>query len=165
MSNETTVTGGRELAELLATLAPKIEKNIMRAALRAGAVVVRGEARSRVPRSSGALFRSVRITTRSQRGQAFASVKAGNAIAFYAHMVEFGTRPHRIQAAPGSALDVAGNPLRSVEHSGSRPRPFMRPAAEAAFAPAVDAIQAKIRERLTAQGLNTPAPIPPEIVE
>lgn len=160
MSNETTVTGGRELADLLASLAPNLEKNIMRAALRAGGAVLRKEARDRVPRDGGDLFRSIRITGRATREGVQVSVKAGNAIAYYAHMVEFGTRPHKITAKPGSALDVAGNPLRSVEHRGARPRPFMRPAAEAGFEAAVAAIQAKIRERLTKEGLNTPAPVP-----
>lgn len=180
MSNETTVTGGRELADLLSTLAPKIEKNIMRAALRAGGVVLRREARERVPKGNGDLWRSIRITGRATREGVQVSVKAGNAIAYYAHMVEFGTRPHYIKvddrdrgrgrkagtlasigAVNKRVLQIGANFIGpSVYHGGARPRPFLRPAAEAGFVPAVEAIQAKIRERLTEQGLNSPASIP-----
>lgn len=159
-TTDTTISGGRELDDLLKTLPAKMEKNIMRAAVRAGAAVMREEVRSRVPTKSGALAKSVRITTRAKRGEITASVKAGNRTAFYAQMVEFGTRPHIIKAKPGSALDVPGNPLREVNHPGNRAHPFMRPAAEAAFSASVDAVKEKIRERLTNAGLNTPAPVP-----
>jgi HK97 gp10 family phage protein len=154
------IGGGRELDQLLQTLPAKIHKNILRAALRAGAAVVREEARNQVPVASGALRRSIRITTRAKRGETYASVKAGGPIAYYAHMVEFGTRPHRIEAPANSALNVEGSARREVDHPGSRARPFMRPAADAAFTPAIQAVQAKLRERLTERGLNVPAPLP-----
>jgi len=159
-TTDTTISGGRELDDLLKTLPVKMEKNIMRAAIRAGAAVMREEVRERVPRKSGALAKSVRITTKAKKGEITASVKAGNRTAFYAQMVEFGTRPHIIKAKAGGALDVSGNPFREVQHPGIRARPFMRPAAEAAFVKSIDAVKAKVRERLTNAGINTPAPVP-----
>lgn len=154
------IQGGRELADFLDTLAPKMQKNVNRAALRAGAAVFREEVRQNVPVSSGELRKSVRITTRARNGQASASVKIGNSKAWYAHLVEFGTRPHKIEPKDGTALSLNGNPRRAVEHPGSQGRPFVRPAVDAKFSEAVATVEKRMRELLTAQGLNRPAPLP-----
>lgn len=164
-TQEQVIAGGRELDDLLQTLAPKIRKNIMRAALRAGAAEIREEARRQVPSDTGTLRRSIRVTTRAKGGESSASVKAGNSQAFYAHMVEFGTRSHTIKPKKTDALLLPVGPRREVAHPGSRARPFMRPAADAAFSAAINAVQKKLRERLTQQGLNSPAPLPPEPAE
>lgn len=154
------IAGGRELDDLLKTLPLKLQKNISRAALRAGAAVMLQEVRTRIPVASGDLQRSARITTRARGTNISASVKVGNSVAWYAHLVEFGTRRHRITAKPGSAMRFAGVTVHSVLHPGTRARPFMRPAAGAGFAAAVRAVGNKYRERLTNAGLNAPAPIP-----
>lgn len=159
-AREELITGGRQLDDLLKTLPKKLERNVMRAALRAGGVVLREEARRQAPVDDGVLRKSIRISTRSQRGSLYASVKAGSKKAFYAHMVEFGTRPHKIKAKPQSALDVNGNPRRDVDHPGSQPHAFMRPAADLAFQEAIKAFDRKLRERMTTAGLNVPAPAP-----
>lgn len=179
------IGGGEELDRLLQTLPTKIEKNILRAALRAGGVVLRNEAKQKVPQDNGDLLRSIRITSRVQRGQVQIGVKAGNAKAYYANMVEYGTKPHFIKvddrdrgrgkkkgslASIGTVnrrvLQIGANFIGpSVHHPGSRARPFMRPAVDAGFVPAVKAIQDKIRERLTEQGLNNPAPVPMDPAE
>lgn len=159
-SRDEVIVGGRQLDDLLKTLPMKLQRNVSRAALRAGAAVMLQEVRSRIPVASGDLQRSARITTRARGGNISASVKVGNAIAWYAHLVEFGTRQHRITAKPGSAMRFAGVTVQSVLHPGTRARPFMRPAAEAGFAPAIRAVGNKFRERLTNAGLNAPAPIP-----
>jgi HK97 gp10 family phage protein len=154
------ISGGRELDQLLQTLPAKIERNIMRAALRAGAATILPEVKQRIPVATGALRDSARITTKFKKGQVSASVKVGNFVAWYAHLVEFGTQPHTITAAPGSALNVNGTVTKSVEHPGVTGRPFMRPAADAKFAEAIQAVERKVRERLTKQGLDVPAPAP-----
>lgn len=174
-----TLVGGAELDRLLQTLPTKVEKNILRGALRAGAAVFLREVRSKIPAVSGDLRKSARITTRAARGSVSASVKVGNKTAYYAQMVEFGTRPHVISvtavdrginrrtgrqisiATVNRSLRLGGSLIGpSVNHPGSRPHPFMRSAAEAAFTGATSAITAKIRERLTAQGLDSPMPLP-----
>lgn len=156
-TRDSNIVGGRELADLLATLPLKIEKNITRTALRAGAKVYLDEVRATIPSDTGALRKSARITTRMAKGgKASASVKVGNKVAYYAQMVEFGTRAHTIKAPPGSAMNVNGRDYKTVDHPGSAPRPFMRPAAEAKFEEAIEAFRQKIRERLTIQGINTP---------
>jgi HK97 gp10 family phage protein len=46
----------------------------------------------------------------------------------YAHLVEFGTAPHTIIAKRAKALAVGSGFRRRVNHPGTSPRPFMRPA-------------------------------------
>jgi len=159
MSQEN-ITGGAALDALLQSLPAKMETNVMRSALRAGAKVYLDEVKQNIPVEHGLLRQSARITTRKGKdGQVSASVKVGNSVAFYAHMVEFGTRPHSITAR---GMTVNGAMVRSVEHPGARPRPFMRPAADAKFTAAVAAVQKKVRDRLRAQGLDVPDPVPPD---
>ncbi len=175
-----TITGGRELDELLQTLPTKMQKNINRAGLRAGAVVLRDRAKANVPVQSGELRNSVRITSRARGADVSVSVKAGNSVAYYARFVEYGTRPHLVQVSDRDrgvngrtgrqvsittinrqrrSLQIGGNLIGpSVQHNGARPKPFMRPAVDEALREAIAAITKKIRERLSAQGLNSPAP-------
>lgn len=180
---EQTITGGRELDQLLQTLPTKMQKNINRAGLRAGAVVLREEVRNNVPVQSGDLRKSIRITSRARGADVSVSVKAGDSVAYYARFVEFGTRPHLIKVddrdrginrRTGNRLSITtinrqqrrslaiGGTLvgPSVMHGGARPQPFMRPAVDSALPRAIEAITAKIRERLSRQGLDSPAPVP-----
>jgi HK97 gp10 family phage protein len=155
------INGGADLDRLLQTLPTKLERNIMRAALRAGAAEILPEVQNRIPTDSGQLRASARITTRYRKGEVSASVKVGNFVAWYAHLVEFGTRPHRIVPKnPGGVLRFGGLEVRSVDHPGIRPQPFMRPAADASLERAIARVTAKIRERLTNAGIDTPAPTP-----
>jgi len=155
------IVGGAALDALLQTLPANMEKNIMRTALRAGAAVMMAEVKQRIPVASGKLAASARITTKYSKGNVSASAKVGNSVAWYAHLVEFGTRAHLIKAkAPNTALRFGGQTVREVMHPGTQARPFMRPAADAGLTPAVAAVQAKIRQRLTKQGLNAPDPAP-----
>lgn len=162
MAQESIIDGGRQLDDLLKSLAPKIEKNILRTALRAGAAILRDEARTLVPRKSGDLAKTIRVSTRIRKGQVTASVKAGNRIAYYAHMVEYGTRAHPEKPKKGKTMDVNGVLRKTVEHPGAQAKPFLRPAADNKFQEAIDAITAKLRERLTQEGLNTAPPTPPD---
>lgn len=176
------IRGGRELQKFLNTLPANIEKNIMRSALGAGARVVAKEIRARAPVGppsdegariyggyAGALRDSVRVTTKVRRdGKIVAGVRVGGkgksgADVFYAHMVEFGTRPHTIKARPGGALSFGGGsrtagPIVEVMHPGTRPQPFVRPAFDAVTSSAVSAVAEQIRKRLTKEGINVPAP-------
>lgn len=184
MADETTITGGRQLHELLQSLPAKIEKNIMRAALRAGAAVIRDEARAQAPVDMGDLRRSIRVSASARGGTVKASVKAGDKKAFYAHMVEYGTKPHlikvreedrpinyRLTRKRGALTHVSMRTINrrglmigtnfvgpKVEHPGARPSPFMRPALDNASDKAIKAVADKVRERLTKEGINVPAP-------
>lgn len=155
------ITGGRQLNDLLQTLAPKLRKNILRSALAAGATVFKKAALREVPRVSGDLARSIRVSSRidNKRNRVTASVKAGGKKAPHGISVEFGTRPHVIEAPRGQSLLFRGQQYTEVNHPGAEKKPFMRPAADRAFTEGVAAVKNKIRERLTAQGINTPAPV------
>lgn len=152
------ITGGAELQAALSSLPAKIEKNIMRAAVRAGAAVLRAEARLNVPVATGALKKSIKISAKATRGQINVKVTAGGKGARHAQLVEYGTRPHEIKPDGAAALAVGGAVVGAVMHPGAQPKPFMRPAFDAKAQEAIAAVAAKIRERLTEQGINTPAP-------
>lgn len=178
------IKGGKELDAFLRSLPVKVERNIMRAALRAGAAVLREEAKANVPVDSGDLRRSIRVTTSFKKGIVRAAVKTDPTIAFYAQMVEYGTKPHLIKVQDSerpinyrltskrgkltymSMTTVNRNVLRIgstfvgpvVSHPGSKPTPFLRPAFDTKSGAAIAAVAAKIRERLTKEGINAPAP-------
>lgn len=163
-SRDEVIVGGRQLSDDLQKLAPKIERNIMRGALRAGTVPIREEVKRRAPVDSGALRNSIRTTSRARRGQVSASVKIGNREAWYAHLVEFGTRPHVIKSKPGRAMQFGGRITAQVNHPGITGRPFIRASADAKTPEAVQDVTKYIRKRLTKEGINTPdnAPRDPE---
>lgn len=159
------VKGFSDLQKFLDTLVPRVEANIIRGALRAGAKPILEAARQNAPVGptnfenitlyggyTGALRDSIRISGRidSRNGKVTASVKAGGitkrgADVFYAHMVEFGTRPHALSGFK-----------REKNHPGTNPRPFMRPALDAQAGAAVAAAGEYIKKRLaTKHGLDT----------
>lgn len=171
MSELIHVTGMRELQEFLNTLPLKIQRNVMRGALRAGAKVIMQQAKAMAPVAApggnakrkggyaGALRDSIRIKTGSKRGSVTATITAGGnkkADVYYAQWVEFGTAAHRIKAKKGGVLSFAGGAYEHVNHPGARPHPFMRPAMDASASDAVVAAAQYVKERLSSQqGLNT----------
>lgn len=86
------VEGLKELNARLQQLPVKMEKKILRNALRAGAVVMRDDAKARVRRKYGLLAKSLRVSTDGRKGKVEANVKAGGrkTKAFYGHILEFG---------------------------------------------------------------------------
>lgn len=159
MADDRNITGGRELDAFLQTLSVKVEKNIMRSALRAGANEFKDEVKANIPVDSGDLRRSVKVSTRSKGGRVTASLKIGNKTAWYARLVEFGTAAHKIAPKDsGGGLLIGGNVVGAVNHPGARAKPFARPAFDSQAGRALAAVAAQIRKRLTAEGINTPAP-------
>lgn len=161
------ILGGKELAKMLNELPLKIERNIMRSALRAGAAVIAAEARLNVPVDSAELKQSIRTSSNSKRGTVEANAVVGNRRTkkgWYATFVEFGTAPHMIRAGKKSPVlsfrDRNGEWRRvtEVHHTGAKAKPFMRPAFDTKGDEAVKAVADKIRERLTDQNINKVAP-------
>lgn len=158
------ITGLKELYDLLQDLPTKVEKNVMRGALRRGQNVFRDAAKSLITDRTGALSKSVRIrfkTKSEKRGWVRSHLIAGDKDAYYAHIVEFGSasyytgkgksigRPYTIKGRNGKALLIAGgNPVSSVTHPGARPKPFMRPAFDNNNQTAINETAAYIRDRL-----------------
>ena len=151
MVSELHVSGLFELDKLLKELPAKVERNILRGAMRAGAKVFADRAKELVPVKSGQLRDSIKVSTRSKRGRVSATVSAGGKKAFYAHMVEFGTARHFIKPRTRKSLFFAGLAREVVDHPGSTPKPFMRPALDGGQVEAVNAAADYIRKRLAKQ--------------
>ena len=94
---DVTVHGLVELHKLLQSLPARIEANVLAGALRAGQQVVRRAAIQAAPIDSGALRKSIRVRVPKgarKRGLVRVDVVAGDATAWYAHLIEFGTGSH-----------------------------------------------------------------------
>lgn len=160
-SSDIKMQGLAELQYWLSTLPEKLRANVMRGGLRAGGKVFVGHIRatSAFVDRSGHLRDSARVTT-TLRGGARASVLVGptrtKRLAFYAPMIEGGTKPHEIKAKPGGLLAIG---VSKVQHPGIAPHPFMVPAFDAGHRGAVRAVADYVRKRLaTKHGINVRAP-------
>ncbi|MBX3629314.1 MAG: HK97 gp10 family phage protein [Nitrosomonas sp.] len=176
--------GLAELQKIMNQLPAKLEANIMRGALRAGAVVIRDAVKSNINSVSGHLASTMRVSTRIEKraGKVVAKVKAD---AYYAGFVEYGTRPHYISVPDSEKLINSrrsrklGKEVREhmktfntrqrslkigqqyvgpgVFHPGAKPKPFMRPALDNNSGAAITAAAEYIKKRLaTKHGIDTP---------
>lgn len=164
---EIKIDGMAELEKALGELPVKLERNVMRGALRAGAKVIADEARRKAPRDDGDLQKSIRVSSRVVRGQPTVTVKAGGAKkgeydVFYAHMVERGTTAHFIKPKKAKSLFFAGLAHKVAKHPGAKKHPFMRPALDTKAGAALEAVKAYIRKRLTKEGISIPDSSPPD---
>lgn len=168
MANETfNVRGLKELHAMLQQLPVRIERNIMRGAIRAGANVFRDAARQAAPVHDGDLKRSIKTSsTNVKKGKV--TVNVGTDL-FYARMVEFGTAtyytgngrtvggpyyiPKRDKAGKSSkrkkkAVKFGNVIVNTVVHPGIKPQPFMRPALDSATQSAIATFADYVRVRL-----------------
>ena len=155
MATEIHVRGLAELNKYLQTLPIRIEKNVLRGSLRAGAKPILAQAVAMVPVLSSELKKSLKIGTRARGGTVTATVKTN---VFYARFVEFGTQGHFINAKPGGFLSFGGIFAKSVWHPGipKGPKAFMRPALDSQAQTAVIAAAVYMRNRLaTKHGMDT----------
>lgn len=159
--HEVKVEGLADLQKMLDELPAKIEANVVRGGLRAGAKVVMEEAQRLCPVATpnmenirlygghaGALRNSIRISGKRVKGKVIFRVVAGNATAYYARMVEFGTARHWIKPANRKSLFLAGLFKEAIDHPGAQKKPFMRPAIDNKANEAIDAMADYIRERI-----------------
>lgn len=170
------VKGLPELQRFLDQLPVKLQRNVLRGAARAGLKVFRDEARANVPVAApsnegrmlyggyrGALRDSIRVSVKVRNGEIIGKVIAGGrnkktgADVFYAHIVEYGARPHTITAWGRKHLSVGGLFFQSVDHPGVvQPRPFMTPAFDIGAERAITAFGTYVRDRLASKhGLET----------
>ena len=150
------VKGLADLNKFLQQLPAKVEQSVLRGALRAGANVVMAEAKANVPVDSGQLRDGLKVSTSSRRGRVTAKVKATGKHAFIAPWLEYGTAAHKITAKKGKGLFFGGLFVKGVQHPGSRPKPFLRPALDGRAQDAVVAAAQYMKRRLaTKNGLDT----------
>jgi HK97 gp10 family phage protein len=170
MANEFRVQGLKELHTMLQQLPVRIEKNIMRGAIRAGANVYRDSARQAAPVDDGILKRSIKTgSTNVKKGRVVVTVGTD---LYYARMVEFGTasfytgtgrsvkKPYKIPKTSKSgkitkrlkkAIKFNGVIVNNVTHPGIRPQPFMRRAFDGASDQAVATFAQYVSTRLAAE--------------
>jgi bacteriophage HK97-gp10 putative tail-component len=155
------VKGLSELQQFLDTLAPKIERNVLRGALRAGAVKeLLPETQANLLAAgavkTGALIAGLKVKTRARGGRVEATVTATGPHAFIAKWIEFGVKAHNIPAKAGGWLFFNGIFARSVWHPGFKARGFMRRALDHSGGAAVIAAAEYMKQRLvTKAGLDT----------
>lgn len=175
---EVHVTGLKELQAFMDQLAPKLEQNVMRGALRAGVNVIKAEVKARCPVGApsetgrkryklytGALRDSIKSGVKAKGGRVTAYVRVGGknkktgADVWYAHLIEYtGAMPHLIKAPVGKALTIGAGIKTVVEvhHPGMAPRPFLRPALAGQAGNAIAAAAEYMKKRLaTKHGLDT----------
>jgi len=155
-----TVKGLKELNDALDQFPEKLQRNVLRGAIRAALKIILDDAAARVSVISGLLKKSLRISVRIVDGNVVGTLKAGGGVnvktgdkknrrvAFYAHMVEFGTAAHVIRAIRAKALSIGGYFARDISHPGAQEKPFMRPAIAAKTAAATEAFADYVRVRL-----------------
>jgi len=154
--SEIRVKGLAELNRFLQTLPPRLEKNILRGALRAGAQPVAEDARNNAPEDTGVLKAGIKVSTKSRKGVVIASVKLTGKHAYIGRWLEYGVAAHQITSAKGGWLFFAGNFAKAVNHPGIKPRPFMRPALHNKAQDAVVAAAEYMKVRLASKhGLDT----------
>lgn len=152
----TRVKGLAELNKFLQQLPAKVEANVLRGGLRAGAKVVLPEAKANAPKDTGQLAAGLKISTTSRRGRVTAKIKATGPHAYLAPWMEYGTGAHSIVPKDGGFLLFANIFTRKVEHPGIRPRPFMLPALVSQSTPATVAVAEYMKKRLqTRHGIHT----------
>ena len=176
MEREFEVTGLAELYAALQELPVRIERNITRGALRAGAAIFRDEVRANVPKDSGFLRKSIKSESDVRYGKAYGYVRIdrNKGGAFYAHMLEFGTasyyagsgrskrQPYRIPKATIGRKKTANTVSKrlkfntpggfvirnAVIHPGIKPTFFMRKAFDRKQKEAMDAFKVYVQNRL-----------------
>lgn len=148
------VQGLDKLKKKLAAL-PKETRAELRAALQKSADEIVAMQKRLAPKETGELANSI-VATPGGKGPAYSqgaasptagdpdlsiTITAGNTRVRYAHLVEFGTRPHTIRAKDGGALGPGGIFGTEVEHPGATAQPF--------FYPGYRALKKRVRGRIS----------------
>lgn len=117
--SRSTITGAKDLDRLLKRLPTKIAGKILQSSLRAGAMVIVKDARTRAPMRTGTLRREI-VARKTKGAPSSAAVTIGpTQDAFWGLLQEFGTRHHpprpwlrpAFEASKRLALDKTGKQL------------------------------------------------------
>lgn len=114
------IAGAAEMERLLKLLPERVAERVTKNALRAGARVIRDEAKDRVPVDTGDLRDSVVVRSPTQRqrkhGAALVVVGFEKPISRRAHLTEFGTQHQPAQPFLRPAVDEGGR--RAIDAIG-----------------------------------------------
>ena len=137
------IHGAKELDALLKQLPGRVASRVATNSLRAGARVIRDEAKAQVPVKTGELKRSIKVITgrADRRDSRIVHVGVFGRMSGLAHIVEFGTGPRIAADADGyMTFQVNGQWVRKKQVAPSPQQPFLRPAAEIKAAAALNTI-------------------------
>lgn len=129
-ASATTRLNTRQYENALRRVLGRMSDEVRRAVVQTG-VDVQNRARELCPVDTGRLRAS--IVHRTEGGGRSVGVVIGTNVS-YAADVEYGTAPHVILPTNKKALywPGASHPVSKVNHPGTRPQPFMRPAVDLA---------------------------------
>jgi len=150
MSEFVHVRGMEKLDQFFDSFARNLQE-VMPDALRAGMEKIAEEAKANVPVASGLMRDGLTISTDSKGSVVTASLTVKGKHGPLAHMIEFGTAAHRINAKKGGVLSFGGGAYQHVDHPGAQAKPFMRPALDARADDAVAAVAQYINEHIEAK--------------
>jgi len=146
------IEGFEAIAKKLSEMPSKLEKQVLRQALHAGAKVYADDMRANVAVQHGDLKKSIRVSSKTSSKGVEANAVVGGKKIRYAHLVEFGTNAHAINAqkAPNLSFMIGGRWIKTkqVMHTGARAKPFIRPAYDNKSAQVVNEIAGKIRAKV-----------------
>jgi HK97 gp10 family phage protein len=148
------MSGGRELQRALAKFSPGRQRAIARRALASASTLTLRAAKQRAPVETGLLRKSLGKKTKTYPNKGTVVVAIGPRTGFrrlvrvkgklvrrnptkYAHLVEFGSRPHTV----GKGSSLRKRRQRGVMHPGVAARPFLRPALDTTAQAAIAAFQ------------------------
>lgn len=169
MTEFANINGYSALARALREFPDKVEKKMLRSALNKGAIIVREEAKTQLASNgsvkSGKLRMGLKTTTRAtSKGIVTAKVRATGEHAYLDRWIEYGTAAHKIAAKAAKTLASGQGWFRDmVQHPGSRPKPFLRPAIERSAPAVLVAVGDHLRSRLMAEGVAIQDD--PEVIE
>lgn len=150
--------GAAELQKFLDQLPAKLEANVIRGGLRAGAKVSEKAVKDSINERTGKLRASVKVKTSNRSGVVKAIVSIGDKLAWYARFYEFGTKPHEIKAKGEKSMFIGGLFRRLINHPGATStRGKMRAALDETQSAAAARVVDYIRDRLRSKhGLEVP---------
>ena len=130
------VDGLKQLNKKLKALGPKLEKKVVRQALRAGAKIILADAKRNVPVKSGALKKDVRIKTmKRKKGRVGIIIQTGYGETWYGRLIELGwkLKKGRSVKRAESRLNRLKRPIKGL-HGAAASAHAKKNAAEIALA-------------------------------
>lgn len=153
------VKGMDKVQKALESLPLNIQKRALNSSIRAGGREVVKQARKELRKSNKTmnLSKSIGVKVLKPKGFTILSIvgprvgKGQRYDGWYAHLVEYGTQPHKITPKKQNLENALNTNLYgfkgSVDHPGAKAKPFMRPAFDKSKKKSVDAFGKKLWER------------------
>lgn len=132
MTNNVVIEGADDIMRKLRSVGVEMER-AQEIILRAAGDVIARTAADNVRDASATVADNIDVQKLPEQGVVIGVGPTKKA--WFAHMIERGTRPHRIEATGSKRLRIQRSETvyyrRSVMHPGAKARPFLNPAAEA----------------------------------